>query len=179
MSMLPVFRRLVSQLERQAFRDPWSFHSPWVTPTFGSALQPTEIRKLLEIPKSERFDTMVENLLKDFDKEFHEMSPVTGNEFKVHVDVKNFEPNDITVKIQGNDVVIEGKHEERQDQHGFISRQFSRRYTLPAGIDLEKIKSKLDAAGVLTINAPLPEIEESKKTEKIIEIQREEPKKSD
>lgn len=82
--------------------------------------------------------------------------------FKVTLDVQDFKPEEINVKAVDNAVVIEGKHEERKDNEGFISRHFTRRYELPKGIDLQKIESTLSSDGVLTLQAPkAPEIEEN------------------
>ncbi|XP_023727557.1 protein lethal(2)essential for life [Cryptotermes secundus] len=74
--------------------------------------------------------------------------------FKVNLDVQQFKPNELTVKTVNDHVVVEGKHEERQDEHGFISRQFQRRYKLPADIDPDTVVSQLSSDGVLTISAP-------------------------
>ncbi|KAG8122797.1 hypothetical protein E2320_018189 [Naja naja] len=49
-----------------------------------------------------------------------------------------------------------GKHEEKQDEHGFISRCFTRKYTLPPGIDASVVRSSLSPDGMLTVEAPLP-----------------------
>lgn len=41
------------------------------------------------------------------------------NQFQVKLDVAHFGPSEITVKaVEGNTVIIEGKHEEKQDEHG-------------------------------------------------------------
>jgi len=52
-------------------------------------------------------------------------------EFKVELDVTQFKPNEVSVKAVGNRVVVEGKHEEREDEHGLIQRHFKRTYLLP------------------------------------------------
>jgi crystallin, alpha B len=39
------------------------------------------------------------------------------------VDVTQFRPEEITVKTTDKNVIIHGKHEERTDQHGFVSRE--------------------------------------------------------
>jgi len=70
------------------------------------------------------------------------------------LDVQQFKPDEITVKTVNNFVVVEGKHEERQDEHGFISRQFQRRYKLPDDTDADTVVSQLSSDGVLTIHAP-------------------------
>lgn len=77
------------------------------------------------------------------------------NKFQVSVDVQQFSPEEITVKTSGDDtIIIEGKHEERPDEHGFVSRQFVRKYVLPKGHDINKVASSLSSDGVLTITAP-------------------------
>ncbi|XP_076224676.1 protein lethal(2)essential for life isoform X2 [Nomia melanderi] len=74
--------------------------------------------------------------------------------FQVILDVQQFSPEEITVKTAGNNVIIEAKHEERQDEHGFVSRHFVRRYALPPSHDVINITSSLSSDGVLTITAP-------------------------
>uniref|UniRef100_A0A8B9SLY1 Heat shock protein family B (small) member 1 n=1 Tax=Anas platyrhynchos TaxID=8839 RepID=A0A8B9SLY1_ANAPL len=49
-----------------------------------------------------------------------------------------------------------GKHEEKQDEHGFISRCFTRKYTLPPGVEATAVRSSLSPDGMLTVEAPLP-----------------------
>nr|QGZ00462.1 heat shock protein 21.8 [Glyphodes pyloalis] len=79
---------------------------------------------------------------------------LTKDKFEVILDVQQFTPEEITVKAVNNSVTVEGKHEEKQDEHGFISRQFTRRYVLPAGYELSDLVSTLSSDGVLTITAP-------------------------
>uniref|UniRef100_A0A0V0GDL2 Putative small heat shock protein n=1 Tax=Triatoma dimidiata TaxID=72491 RepID=A0A0V0GDL2_TRIDM len=82
------------------------------------------------------------------------------NEFKVNLDVQQFKPEELKVKVVDDYIVIDGKHEERCDQHGFISRQFTRRYKLPDDVDKAALVSNLSSDGVLTLKAPklaLPE----------------------
>ncbi|XP_077298471.1 lethal (2) essential for life [Arctopsyche grandis] len=74
--------------------------------------------------------------------------------FQVILDIQQFLPNEITVKTVNNCVIVEGKHEEKQDEHGFISRQFTRRYILPQGHDVNDVLSSLSSDGVLTITSP-------------------------
>ncbi|XP_068972021.1 protein lethal(2)essential for life-like isoform X1 [Bombus flavifrons] len=89
--------------------------------------------------------------------------------FQVILDVQQFSPEEITVKTVGNNVIVEAKHEERQDEHGFISRHFVRRYVLPPSHDVINITSSLSSDGVLTITAP-KKGETPSGTERIIEI---------
>jgi crystallin alpha B len=68
--------------------------------------------------------------------------------------VQQFSPDEITVKTVDNDVIVEAKHEEKKDEHGFISRHFVRRYVLPMSHDAIGVTSSLSSDGVLTITAP-------------------------
>lgn len=80
---------------------------------------------------------------------------IDKNKFQVNLDVQQFRPDEITVKVTGdNTVTVEGKHEEKPDEHGYISRHFVRRYILPKGHNIDKIESKLSSDGVLSITAP-------------------------
>lgn len=76
------------------------------------------------------------------------------DQFKVNLDVQQFKPEEINVKLVDDFLVVEGKHEEKQDQHGYISRQFTRRYKLPANVNAEAIQSHLSSDGILSITAP-------------------------
>lgn len=76
------------------------------------------------------------------------------DKFEVILDVAQFEPQEITVKTTEKFIVVEGKHEEKQDEHGFVSRQFTRKYMLPAGHQPDDVFSSLSSDGVLTVTAP-------------------------
>ncbi|XP_069741054.1 heat shock protein beta-1 [Narcine bancroftii] len=80
---------------------------------------------------------------------------VSSDKWKVNLDVNHFAPEEITVKTKDGYVEINGKHEERQDEHGFISRCFTRKYLLPQGIDAGVVSSTLSPTGVLTVEAPM------------------------
>uniref|UniRef100_A0A8B9F3P2 Alpha-crystallin B chain n=1 Tax=Amazona collaria TaxID=241587 RepID=A0A8B9F3P2_9PSIT len=76
------------------------------------------------------------------------------DKFSVNLDVKHFSPEELKVKVQGDMIEIHGKHEERQDEHGFIAREFSRKYRIPDDVDPLTITSSLSLDGVLTVSAP-------------------------
>lgn len=90
------------------------------------------------------------------------------DKFQANLDVQQFKPEEISVKVSDNTVTVEGKHEEKQDEHGYISRHFVRKYLLPKGHDVNRIESKLSSDGVLTITAP--KIETGKDQEKAIPV---------
>ncbi|XP_023164485.1 heat shock protein 67B3 [Drosophila hydei] len=91
-----------------------------------------------------------------------------GN-YQVHLDVGLFEPGELSVKLVNNCVIVEGKHEEREDEHGHVYRHFVRRYPLAKEYNADAIASTLTDEGVLTITVPplAPQVEG---TERIIPI---------
>ncbi|XP_031836308.1 protein lethal(2)essential for life [Nomia melanderi] len=76
------------------------------------------------------------------------------DKFQVVLDVQQFKPEEISVKVVDKAVVVEGKHEEKQDEHGWISRQFTRKYIIPEQCDINEVTSSLSSDGVLSITAP-------------------------
>ncbi|KAG7498564.1 hypothetical protein JOB18_013376 [Solea senegalensis] len=53
----------------------------------------------------------------------------TGQDsWKINLDVNHFSPEEITITTKEGYLQISGNHEERQDQHGMVSRCFSRKY---------------------------------------------------
>ncbi|RWS20825.1 protein lethal(2)essential for life-like protein [Leptotrombidium deliense] len=104
-------------------------------------------------------------LIRQLSERAHPMAGVSeirneGNEFRVQLDVSHFTPEELTVKaVDDNAIVIEGKHEEKQDEHGFVSRQFTRKYVLPKDCEVQKIVSSLTPEGILVVTAPKKAIE--------------------
>lgn len=88
--------------------------------------------------------------------------------FKVNLDVQQFKPEEITVKVADNIIVVEAKHEERGDEHGYVSRHFVRKYKLPQNCDETAISTTLSSDGVLQLVAPKKAVEPS--SERIISI---------
>ncbi|XP_017784343.1 PREDICTED: protein lethal(2)essential for life-like [Nicrophorus vespilloides] len=77
------------------------------------------------------------------------------DKFQVNLDVQQFKPEEISVKITGkSEITVEGKHDELQDEHGFISRHFVRKYIVPQECNIEEVISQLSSDGVLSITAP-------------------------
>nr|QGZ00461.1 heat shock protein 21.6 [Glyphodes pyloalis] len=76
------------------------------------------------------------------------------DKLQINLDVQHFAPEEISVKTADGYIVVEGKHSEKRDEHGYIARSFTRRYALPAGAAPERVESRLSSDGVLTITAP-------------------------
>ncbi|XP_026320332.1 protein lethal(2)essential for life-like [Hyposmocoma kahamanoa] len=77
------------------------------------------------------------------------------DKFQINLDVQHFAPEEISIKTADGYLIVEAKHEERPDEHGFISRSFTRRYALPEGVEADLVTSRLSSDGVLSIVAPL------------------------
>lgn len=140
----------------------WRRRHPWWRDDLTFGPYPRDF--LEHVPKEfeemERRSREIEERLKS---EIGDLVPTTGKDgFKVSVDVRQFSPNEITVKTNENSVTIEGKHEEHQGDQGYISRQFTQRYSLPPAYDPNTVTSQMSSDGVLTIKAPTPKALEGK-----------------
>lgn len=74
--------------------------------------------------------------------------------FCLRLDVEQFAPDDIEVKTVDHYVVIHGKHAERADDVGLISREFTRKCVLPKDVQPESVKCCLTSDGYLVVEAP-------------------------
>lgn len=101
-------------------------------------------------------------------------SVVNKNGFQVSMNVKQFAPNELSVKTIDNCIVVEGRHDDKEDGHGVISRHFVRKYMLPKGYDPNDVLSTLSSDGILTVKAPPPPPPAAKNddsNERVIDIQ--------
>uniref|UniRef100_A0A5S6Q8N9 SHSP domain-containing protein n=1 Tax=Trichuris muris TaxID=70415 RepID=A0A5S6Q8N9_TRIMR len=111
-----------------------------------------------QMPWLNRMDTGLSELINDKEK------------FVIKLDANQFKPEELSIKVIDNRIVIHGKHEEKKDGDGFIKREFTRAYWLPKGVQPENIKSEMTTGGQLTIMAPKKTSEDSK--ERKIPIER-------
>lgn len=58
--------------------------------------------------------------------------------FEIALDVQKFEPTELDVKLEGNRLVVSGKHEHRADEHGYVTREFHREFEIPEVNTLRK-----------------------------------------
>ena len=73
--------------------------------------------------------------------------------FAVSLDVSQFKPEELKVKIEGQTVTIEG-NQELHGADGFAQRSFIRKWTLPEDVDVSSVQSSLTEKGHLSIEAP-------------------------
>nr|AKS40077.1 small heat shock protein 19.9 [Grapholita molesta] len=121
---------------------------------FGLGLSPSDYLTILALPQNKEYYRPWRNLqtaARDVGSTIREEK----DKFHINLDVQHFAPEEISVKTVDGYLVVEAKHEERQDEHGYISRSFSRRYALPEGVQADAVISKLSSDGVLSITAPL------------------------
>lgn len=109
-------------------------------------------------------------LLREADKGGLSTVEADKDKFQVTLDVQQFKPEEIELKVVDKYVVVNAKHEERRDEHGFISRQFTRKYLIPEQCNLDQVSSKLSSDGVLTITAPRKE-QPKAKGERVIKVE--------
>lgn len=76
------------------------------------------------------------------------------DKYEICIKVHDYAPEEISVKTADGFIVVEGKHEEKQDDYGYIARQFLRRFQVPEGCRIEEVKSRLTADGLLIISVP-------------------------
>lgn len=151
--------------QRSLFADIWNRPDP-----FDTFFAPTRYN-VFRVPSSLRWEGE-QNLT----------NPKDG--FQVALNVQNFEPHEVTVKVIDNSIIVEAKHEERSDgDESYVSRHFSRRYVLPDEYNINDVVSTLSSDGILTVKAPPKHLEE--KNARNVQIQQtgaahqnpEEPKK--
>ncbi|XP_051174399.1 protein lethal(2)essential for life-like [Leptopilina boulardi] len=92
------------------------------------------------------------------------------DKFQVQLDVQQFKPEEIDVKVVDKYVIVNAKHEEKQDEHGWVSRSFTRKYLIPEQCNIDSVKSSLSSDGVLSIEVPRKE-QPKLQNEKVIKIQ--------
>merc|ERR1712123_387444 len=128
---------------------------------FGSLLMPRNWM----MPKL--FDEKITSLVEMKDSHLISMK---NNETKMEISLNTsgYKPSELTVNVADGEITIEGKHEEKSEEgHTMVSRQFSKRYTLPAGAKLTEVVSNLSQDGVMVITVPkeknIKEVQEVKK----------------
>ncbi|KAI5714454.1 hypothetical protein M8J76_017355 [Diaphorina citri] len=82
---------------------------------------------------------------------------------KVNLDVQQFKPEEIDVKVVDDFIVVHAKHEERSDQHGFISREFTRRYRIPDSAPKKATKEGAGERSIPVVQTNQPAVKQGNK----------------
>ncbi|CAK1591417.1 unnamed protein product [Parnassius mnemosyne] len=135
---------------------------------FGMALTPDDIITSMMGPWMIRDYFRPWRYLESLTRDLGSTIKMEKDKFQINLDVQHFAPEEITVKTADDYVVVEAKHEEKKDEHGYVSRQFTRKYALPEGAVSENVVSELSSDGILTITAPRKHIDA--KGERVVPI---------
>ncbi|XP_021409571.2 heat shock protein beta-3 [Lonchura striata] len=71
--------------------------------------------------------------------------------FRVLLDVVQFRPEDIIIQTFEGWLLIKAQHGPRMDEHGFISRSFTRQYKLPDGVENKDLSALFCHDGILVV----------------------------
>lgn len=163
MSLIPYFFDQIDNFDH-LLMDPYRYTRPSFDHHFGLGIHPRYLAPVTSNP------SLLRHNLAELQKGAKAAVEMVGPDgFQVAMDVQQFKPNEITVKAVENVVIVEAKHEERQDDHGYITRQFKRRYVLPKEVDTHHLQSNLSSDGILTLTAPKLALKE--KGERLIQVQ--------
>lgn len=77
--------------------------------------------------------------------------------FQVPIPVRDFHPEEITVKHIGDKVVVRAEHKDERDGQ-LVHRSMQREFTLPQGVDKERLVSRMTDNGILVVEAPAPNL---------------------
>uniref|UniRef100_A0A8C9A8J8 Heat shock protein family B (small) member 3 n=1 Tax=Prolemur simus TaxID=1328070 RepID=A0A8C9A8J8_PROSS len=76
--------------------------------------------------------------------------------FQILLDVVQFLPEDIIIQTFEGWLLIKAQHGTRMDEHGFISRSFTRQYKLPEGVETKDLSAILCHDGILVVELKDP-----------------------
>ncbi|CAD5217467.1 unnamed protein product [Bursaphelenchus okinawaensis] len=80
-----------------------------------------------------------------------------GKTLRLRFDVAQYRPEEVTVKTVDNRLLVHAKHEEKSSSRT-VFREYNQEFMLPRGTNPELISSTLSTDGVLTVEAPLPQL---------------------
>ena len=122
-------------------------------------------------------------MLKFSKKYLDERSPkaqtsYSEGKFQVKVDVKDYNPEEVSIKTEGNKLVILARHETKTEHERnmnneynvnktFASKKFQKRFTLPSGCEADDITSSFSKDGVLTVTVPINSVEQETSLKKL------------
>ena len=81
-----------------------------------------------------------------------EKEKASDGKFRAKLNFSGFKPEEIKLQLRGNELNIAGKQISERDDF-YLSRDYSRRITLPNDVILSTVTSRLSKEGLLTIEA--------------------------
>jgi len=86
--------------------------------------------------------------------------PEGNRKLQLRFNVSQFQPEEISVKTNGQELMVQAKHVE--DSPGKkVHIELNKKYTLPPNVEVKGLKSTLSKDGVLQIEAPAPAVQEA------------------
>ncbi|XP_037339217.2 heat shock protein beta-8 [Pungitius pungitius] len=76
-----------------------------------------------------------------------------GEPWKVCVNVHSFKPEELTIRTRDGFVDVSGKHEEKQEEGGIVTKNFTKKIQIPMDVDPVTVFASLSPEGVLIIEA--------------------------
>ncbi|XP_024278212.1 heat shock protein beta-8-like [Oncorhynchus tshawytscha] len=76
-----------------------------------------------------------------------------GEPWKVCVNVHSFKPEELNIKTKDGFVEVSGKHEEKQEEGGIVTKNFTKKIQIPTDVDPVTVFASLSPEGVLIIEA--------------------------
>ncbi|KAI4888767.1 hypothetical protein NFI96_028979 [Prochilodus magdalenae] len=73
--------------------------------------------------------------------------------WKVCVNVHSYRPEELSVKTKDGFVEVSGKHEEKQDEGGIVTKNFTKKIQIPLDVDPLTVFASLSPEGVLIIES--------------------------
>jgi len=79
---------------------------------------------------------------------------VSNDKFQVQLELPGFSPEDFTLKTKDDVILLEAVHETKNEDGSSQTRNFSKEFKMPAGVQSEQLASTYSGQGILTITAP-------------------------
>jgi len=143
-------KRLRNEFEtyRPAANSRSSPYPPPSAPQYGSAITNGGGSSL----SRPLYDPYIENLKSPLIKDESD-----GKTLRLRFDVAQYKPEEVTVKTVDNRLLVHAKHEEKTASKT-VYREYNQEFMLPRGTNPELISSTLSTDGILTVEAPLPQL---------------------
>jgi len=75
--------------------------------------------------------------------------------FNAVMDVKDFNPKDLSVRVVDDRVVVEGKFmQQSEDGSSVAAKEFYKEFNMPPSADIDQVATALSKDGILTVKAP-------------------------
>ena len=124
----------------------------------------SEFQRRYTIPENIDMHTLTSNITpngvlcikatKDSPNEEADISSERSMEnFSVTLDVCGYQPDEITIRVHGHNLIIRGETKSGELTSG-NPKKFARHFSLPLDVDVESVSSRYTRDGTITVEAP-------------------------